>query len=355
MEGPRNDSALSQNPDEFEKQLKDLGEAFCSKVAAFREETTHNVEVMFREDIRALDLPALPGVPDDDVFMMRANQAALALFDNQFYAASERLYRSMIEATQTYDHDHDAKHHLGALYASVALACIAQGNFDQGIVELLKAAQDDVETRSIPRRDSYAITGLLEEQLDRFRQEALRAAQRIDPALTMTNLAELRSVLGDLREYAFLAYVRLALLHKEANQQFQNEFSQLQMFNALRGLSSLFEVELKIINGNMEGKLLPVITSLYKSKTWWKDFFNGLSAVKGRSKPFRPIDDQIRDSVALKPTDADSRFWKSLIVIYIVRNYTIHQLETYCALIQDHYEEVFQNIMYAMITARYNT
>jgi hypothetical protein len=244
--------------------------------------------------------------------------------------------------------------HAGALHANTAAACAAQGNIDQAVIELLKAAQDDVETYGVEKGDSFAITNLLQDYFCiPVRNEALRVVQTVNPAPTIADVESLCRFLGD-REYAFLAYVRLAVVHEEANQEFPNEFSQLQIFSALRSLSSLLEVELKTIAGSMETTFFPTIKTLYEDG-WWQDFDNKRRVIGATHGSTRPVDDQLRDAIAINPTDDDSRFWKSLLIAYIIRNYTTHQLETQCALVQSYSQEALGHILHVMMTASRHT
>lgn len=180
---------------------------------------------------------------------------------------------------------------------------------------------------------------------------ALILVQPIDPSITLANLKSLRKLLGFPRQYAFLAYVHLAAMHEEANRQSPNEFSQLQLFSAIRSLSSLLEVQLKTISGNMQDTFFPALKTLFENKPWWKAFDAKRQAIGATRGSNRPIDDQLRDAIAISPMDDESRFWKSLLVAYIVRNYTTHQLETQCALVQSYARETLGHILHVMITA----
>jgi len=336
---------------ETQEHTTNIRRKYETIIQTFRDWIIRDALIMLHEDLRKPDLPGISGVPQDDVFMMRANQVVLALFKNDLAAASERMLRGLIQETQAYDKATGNRHHLGALYANTALACIAQGNYDQGIVEILAAAREDEETRGVPSNESFAVTDLLEEVFDLTRKNVLVVVQNIDSSLTLTSIKDLKSTLGNVREYAFLAYAHQALAHIDINQDTPNEFSRMQVFSALRNLSCLLEVELKTLAGNMQNTLYPTVQTLFGGKTWWKAFKDTREKIGATQKSTRPVDDRLKDAIALSPSNPDVRFWRSLLVAYIVRNYTAHQMETHCALVHTYSQHTLAHIVHTMIAA----
>ena len=339
---------------DFKQDLSAIREEFLNKLKGVQSEIMETAVAMLREDIQDPDRTG-PGAKPDD-FMLRANQIGFGLFRGEFFAIAERMYRVLVHETLKYRQETGNCRHAGALYANTAGACAAQGKFDDGVVELLKAEQEDMKTYGVPKDHSYAVTGLFQDYFrNPIRKEALKTAQRVNPTLALADMKALADRLGS-REYAFLAYMHLALRHGNINREFSNEFSQLQIFSALRSLSALLEVELKSLSGT-NTTLYPAIVALYggdkkKRKAWWPAFEDTKNKkVKDTKGSSRLVDDQLRDVIAIRPTDDDSRFWKSLLIAYIVRNYTIHQLETECALVKDHSDEVLGHILHVMTRA----
>jgi len=339
---------------DFKQHLSEIQGDFFNKLQGVQSEVMGTAVAMLRDDIQNPDLTGPNATPDS--FMLRANQIGLALFRVGFFAIAEKMYRVLVQETLKYRQETGSWRHAGALYVNTAGACAAQRNLDQTVVELLKAAQDDVKTYGVPMGDSYAITELLQQYFGNpVRKEALKTVQRVNPALTLADMEGLGGLLKS-REYSFLAYVHSALVHEVANQQFPNEFSQLQIFSALRSLSALLEVELKELSGT-DDTLFPAIVALYgrdkkKRKAWWPAFEDTKNnKIKATKDSPRSVDDQLKDAIAIRPTDDGSRFWKSLLIAYIVRNYVIHQLETQCALVQDYSDEALGHILHVMTTA----
>jgi len=96
---------------------------------------------------------------------------------------------------------------------------------------------------------------------------------------------------------------------------------------------------------------MPSMEALYGRKRWWEDFQNERKAIEATQNSKRLIDHQLRDAVTMAPADDDSRFWRSLLVAYIVRNYTTHQLEAQCALVKSFSQEALGHILHVMVTA----
>jgi len=319
-----------------------------------------NIEVinialaLLQEDIQnpALNDLSAPGVIPD-TYMLRAHQIGLALFGNQCFAMAERLYRRLAEEVLDYNKRTGEQRFVGVFYTNIAAACAAQGNTDQAVIELWKAAEESAKIYEVPKLNSFPIQKLLEEYFSKpTTHAALNIVQQINPSITHTDIESLRGLLGTPREYAFLAYAHLAAAHEKANRVSPNEFSQLQLFSAMRSLSSLLEVELKTLSGNMQATLYPALETLFKSKHWWKNFEKQRKAVGAIKDSTIPIDDQLRDAIGVTPKDSESRFWKSLLVAYIARNYTTHQLEIQSGIVQLYVRETLGHILHVMITAQ---
>jgi len=169
--------------------------------------------------------------------------------------------------------------------------------------------------------------------------------------VTASDVESLCQLLGD-RAYALLAYVHQAWEHGEVLGEFPNEFSRLQALSALRSLCCLFEVELKTLAGKMDAGMFGTIRALYGQKGWWTSFHNTrVKKVSATSTSKRPVDDQLKDALGTGVQSDEERFWKSLLVAYIVRNYAVHQLDPQCTLINVHYTEALAHVLNAMVSA----
>ena len=218
-------------------------------------------------------------------------------------------------------------------------------------MELLKAVKEDERTYRIAPQDSFAITGLLQEYFGKpVRNIALSMVQAVNPNITLADVEQASTNLSR-NEYAFWSYVYIAGTHEEANQIFENDFSDLQVFSAIRNLSALLEVRLKTLTGNQHQTFFPAITSLYSTRTWWASFETERRQVGATQNSVIPVDNQLRDAINIVSIDAESNFWKSLLVAYITRNYTIHQMDITSPLIQLHSSVVLGHVINVMILA----
>lgn len=335
--------------EELQEHLERLRSRFGDSSRRFKEEIFSEALAMLREDI---ENPTLTGASvHPDTYMLRANQVGLALLEAGFPAAAGELYRQLAKEVLEYRQRTGHWRHAGALFANWAAAFALQGDLDGAVLSLLRAASDDVVTyRMIPQR-SFAITDLLEQYFLRpAREESLRLAQNVNPSVTLDDIESIRNALGE-PEYAALAYVLIAVKHEKARAQFPNVFSDLQVLGALRSLSALLEVQLKNIAGDLSLTMFPAMEALYKAQPWWEAFNQTRKKVGATRKSTVPVDDQLRDAIALTPSNGDERFWKSLLVAYIVRNYTTHQLERGSALVRLYPEEALGHILHVMGTA----
>ena len=253
----------------FVQELSEIRKRYGRGLGALRSSAISDALALLREDIQD------PGRNDPkrpDLFMLRANHIGLALFDTGMYSTADEFYRQLIAMTEQYCKETGQVRHTGAMWANRAGASVMQGNYDRAVVMLLRAADNDVTTYHISRAESYAITGLLQDYfIAPTRNGTLEVVQAVDPRVSLGDLESLGGILGNM-EYALLAYVRLCLEHEKINAGFPNEFSRLQIFGSLRNLSSLLEVELKLLCSNMEEDLCPTIKAMFGQKRWWTSY-----------------------------------------------------------------------------------
>lgn len=137
---------------DFEQQLTMIRERFQASFERINAEATDTALALLREDIQnpALNDRSTPGI-NPDSYMLRAHHVGLALFANGCFSLAERLYRLLAEETLKYQQETGNRRHIGVFYANIAGACAAQGNLDQAVVELLKAAEEDVTTYEVAK------------------------------------------------------------------------------------------------------------------------------------------------------------------------------------------------------------
>jgi hypothetical protein len=334
---------------EFQQQLENLQAHYLDITSKFQQDVIGEAVGLLKSDIENPQLTMPDAHPD--AFMLRANQIGIALLKSGLFSIAENLYRVLAAQTLEYRGKTSQWRHAGALFANAGTALAAQGDFDKAIIELLKAAKEDEQTYHIDSHHSFAIKDMLEAYFGKpIKEKALLVAQKANPSITSGDLNVLVGNLGAY-EYAFLSYVYIAITHEEAKMVFPNEFSYLQMLTALRNLSALLEVSLKTLNGNMDETFHPTLKNLYGAKTWWSSFENQRLLVGATMNSKIPTDTQLKNAVGIITTDDISLFWKSLLVAYIVRNYTAHQMVFSGQLVQNYSQEALAHILNVMIMA----
>lgn len=192
-------------------------------------------------------------------------------------------------------------------------------------------------------------SGLLEEYFGKpIRNTALSNVHKINPKITISDVKGLSDAINE-HEYAFLSYVYIAATHQDAIAEFPNKFSHLQTLTALRNLSALLEVRLKTLNKDLKQTLFPTVQSLFKSSVWWNEFEKTRKLVGATKNSRVPVDTQITNTLKLVPPDDSALFWKSLLIAYITRNFTAHQMDTSSTIIRIHSSEILANILNVMV------
>ena len=309
-----------------------------------------NVAVqMLREDLHNPELTGPKAAPDD--YVTRANNVAFLYLRNNSASNAELLYQILIEETLRHSKETNTRRHLGALYANKGVAYALQGNLDQAVVEFLRAFEEDKVAYGPARERSFAMITLLPRYfISPLQTEILKLGQLVNPTVTIAEIEKLCTFLGSLA-YAFIAYVKLYLVHNEAIQVSDNFYSKLQILSALRNICALFEIELKIKSGLPDSELISLITSIHKTDSWWKTFVHTKERIKGTRKSPRTIDDELQNSLTIPTPDEDTLFWKSILIAYITRNHTVHQMDTTTNLINQYHYQVISHLIYAMIKA----
>jgi hypothetical protein len=235
------------------------------------------------------------------------------------------------------------------LYANLAAAYFVLGSTDHGIFLLLEAADEDYKTARVPPNNSYALTDMLRGYfVDPVLAYAVRVAQRVEPKITSAELEALYLSLGD-RGYVFLAYLGAFRQSVDHQANLIAEYNYWQMFSALRNLSAVFEVEIKTRAGLHS--LSTSIRHLYEAKPWWVDYKTAKNNVGEIPNSTIPSESRLTQALLLAPATDEQRFWKSLLIAFITRNYTVHQMDLANILPVPSLELVLGHILHAMATA----
>ena len=98
--------------------------------------------------------------------------------------------------------------------------------------------------------------------------------------------------------------------------------------------------------------LFSCIAYLYKRTSWWKNFCKRKVQAEGKQPPKRSLDDQLQTAIGTRASSPESLYWKSLLVAYVLRNYTTHIMEIQAPLVQTYSEQALSNVLHAMVMAK---
>ena len=296
----------------------------------------------------------VPRATNYNEFMLKASSIGAQLMRAGAYSSAERLYCDLLTITLDYRQRHGVPRHAGALYANLATAYWLQGNIDLAVIQLLKAAQEDVQTAGVQQQASYAVVGLYQKYVAEDGYKViLTEIMKFDPSLTIDAVKSFCKTMYE-REYALHAYVHLAKTHMSAIQESGSVYSRLQLFSALRNLAVLLEVEFKASSGILSGKLDEVIVQRYGTepgkRVWWQKYAATCSRLNNKAKGLSD-DQKIRRALAIKTTPGSSAFWKGMLISYLTRYYTSHHLETQTSVISEHPGDILSAILHTLVTA----
>lgn len=204
-----------------------------------------------------------------------------------------------------------------------------------------------------PTDQSFALLEMFDHSFGKpAREFALEAAKNVNFRVISNEIAQLSDSLATSK-YAFLAYLHIGRSHETEAQELESDFSYLQKLNVIRSLSILLEGEIRKVCGTRKESILK---SLEKHPDpikipWFKAFDDQRRNVGAINNTTKSADDQLREAMATTATTEDERFWRSLLVGYIVRNYSAHQMDITPTFLRSSFKIVVGHIVNAMIHA----
>ena len=281
-----------------------------------------------------------------DAYMYQANALALAAANCGMLSTAAEVYNVLIHQMQSRFDGGGERRSIGLLLVNLGIIYCTQGNIDAGIFYILEAAKDDSIISGNPPDDSYALTHLFRSTVvDPILANILEATTIIDPNLTQSDIDTWFVSLGH-RRYALLAYMVVLVNNRRLFHQHPHEYNYWQIYSCLRNLSALFEVEMKHLA--RERSLYRALKTLFNSKFWWSTFEyenDVLSAIPDSG-------DRLKRAFAMTCITRDDHFRKSLLITYIARNYTVHEMDAPNGLTLPELDQVLENLLHAMITAQ---
>jgi hypothetical protein len=332
-----------------EQNRVDIHGAALAKLRALHEELVSGAVALLKADIASPDCDERGS--ERDCYMLRANQICIALMEAESPLLAMQLYTLLIDTALRFRRETGQWRHVGALLANRAAAWAQMGRYDLAAVDLLRAAHEDVHTSGGDERDSFARTHLLQRYFgEPARKAACDLGQHVDPSLALSDIDNLCASLGE-QQYALWGYVLAAATHIAVIRGFPNPYSQQEIWGALRSLSSLMELRLKMMTGDFDDALYPALKRLYSGASWWVSFEYARSSIGATQKNRVPHEKQFQQAESLNAPDVASSSWRSLLIAYVVRNYTVHDMDDGGSFVQQHAEDALGHTLRVMILA----
>jgi hypothetical protein len=284
-----------------------------------------------------------------DAYLYQANALALAAANSGMLSTAAEVYNSLIDYMKSRFNLGGERRPIGLLLVNLGIIYCSQGNIDMGIFYILEAAKDDSIIAGNSPDDSYALKHLFRTTLiDPMLANVLEAVNVIDPQLTQSDINDWFISLGH-RRYALLAYMVAMQNNRRLLHQHPHEYNYWQIYSSIRNIAALFEVEIKLFAHRKS--LYSALQSLYSQKTWWRAFEIRKKQVGEDRDSTVPPDTRLRSAFITLTSTPDSKFWKSLLITYISRNYTVHEMDSPNALTREELDQVLESVLYTMIAA----
>lgn len=268
-------------------------------------------------------------------------------------ALAGQIYRSLADETVAWREKHGQHRHAGRFLANLGACLALTGDIDRACIAFWRAAQEDELTSNTLPENSFAIREMFDHYFGRQAREfAWTAANRVNFRVDLEQVEHLSRSLGT-NEYAFVLYLHVGKTYEEEAADFESDFSYLQKLNVIRSLSVVLESELRNIWGIPSGTLREVLVEHHRSGrlSWFPHFDRRRVEVGATRSSVTPVDDQLREALATTVISDDERFWRNVLVAYIVRNYSAHQTDISPNFLRTDFVTVVGHVVNAMVHA----
>lgn len=227
--------------------------------------------------------------------------------------------------------------HTGATYRNMAALCAQMGDIDRAAVYFMWGARED---NSSPEEDAFYVTnGGTNAWIEFVRNPEINAGMAlltaVEPEATRQLLDEGIQAL-DLNAFAFIAYLHSLRRHIGFLEEFRTvapsspAFSHLQIISGFRNLTALLEIRLRQVIGSTALFHDLLQAGYQKNLAVWARFEEEKRNSGMSSKSTIPYPTRLRYALSpfSDPASHKERFAQSLLVAYIVRNYSTHDMDT---------------------------
>jgi hypothetical protein len=101
--------------------------------------------------------------------------------------------------------------------------------------------------------------------------------------------------------------------------------------------------------GDDRGSILTIFEKRHKGAgNWFDDFDQRRIDIGATTNSSVPVEDRMKEALATSASTDEEKFWKSLLVGYVTRNYTAHQTIVDEFLAIKHFEDAVGHIVNAL-------
>jgi len=283
-----------------------------------------------------------------------ADFIALQLIIDRQYQLAAQIYEMLAIGTVQWRETSDQPRHAGRFYANLGTARALLGDVDRACIAFWRAAEEDQLTNGTDPKKSFAISEMFESSFGNpAREFAWEAAKSVNFRVVADEIKTLSDSLGPSK-YAFLAYLHVGRIHETEAHGLESDFSYLQKLNVIRSLSVILETEIRKVCGTTKESILKSLErhALAGKIIWYNDFDARRVAVGATLQSTTPVDDQLKAALSTTVTCDDQRFWRSVLIGYIARNFSAHQMDITPSFLRTSFKLVVGHIVNAMIYAQ---
>jgi hypothetical protein len=247
------------------------------------EEFTQPAVAFLEQDLADLTLEPI-SVQNPDIFVLRANQIGVELFERKAYHYAVILFGELLAKAEEFVKTTGRPRQLGAIKVNLGAALIQAGNFDAGVNILLEAAMDEGVTSGTGSTNAERLLRgyVLDEVSSHI---ALLCTQQFEQATgfplgpeSVLTMANHTNPLGA----ATLVSIIPLMQHPEWQKRASTHFGRVRILDGLRWLSAMLETLVRHIGRNSvvatiksnfrsqdRATLQALYQTLFVGQAWW--------------------------------------------------------------------------------------
>lgn len=312
-------------------------------------ETRKAIDECLREKEQAIYLRDIKDTTKKEIDASVWNDLGLFFLHNRMYLDALKIYEHMLQTISELESQQSVAIHKGLPLHNIGVAQINLKNYDEGIPNVLKAYEEDIEIFGSTRAETqlaYKVKqGLFDFTSRVIDNNYLKEFNKLS-RLNVKNTSSLMENMDEAEKLFFAKIVnskKLIAFHDDI-------YTRVTMFDDLKNLCLILESNLKRRSGRTD-YLPKLITNIFSNEEWTKYFEANRTLTSYNS--IADFENKLKSIESLKVSSkSEVNFITSnFLTTSLIRNFTAHYLTEKLDLLQDQnrYDGIFAREIFSIL------